>query len=164
MIMLKLKVQLHLVSAWATANRLVLGQVKVDSRVKWNYSYRIWRQKIRTTLIPHKLSVMHHQPPKEGCSNFSSPASVPELLKVLSLRGCIVTILEFRLSSKKWPSSAEFIKHKLQGWRYLRLGGFLLPFACFRSSLFNNWISNSTDTGFTWCPPKGNSFEVSVER
>ena len=53
--MLKLKVQLHLVSAWATANRLVLGQVKVDSK-----------------------------------SN--EITAIPELLKVLSLRGGIVTI------------------------------------------------------------------------
>ena len=47
--------QLHLVSAWATTNRLVLGQVKVDSK-----------------------------------SN--EITAIPELLKVLSLRGCIVTI------------------------------------------------------------------------
>ena len=51
----KKKMQLHLVSAWATTNRLVLGQVKVDSK-----------------------------------SN--EITAIPELLKVLSLRGCIVTI------------------------------------------------------------------------
>jgi predicted transposase YbfD/YdcC len=46
---------IQMVSAWATANRLVLGQVKVDSK-----------------------------------SN--EITAIPELLKVLSLRGCIVTI------------------------------------------------------------------------
>ena len=46
---------IQIVSAWATANRLVLGQVKVDSK-----------------------------------SN--EITAIPELLKVLSLRGCIVTI------------------------------------------------------------------------
>ncbi len=46
---------IHMVSAWATNNRLVLGQVKVDEK-----------------------------------SN--EITAIPELLKVLSLRGCIVTI------------------------------------------------------------------------
>lgn len=46
---------IHMVSAWATNNRLVLGQVKVDSK-----------------------------------SN--EITAIPELIKVLSLRGCIVTI------------------------------------------------------------------------
>lgn len=46
---------ISMVSAWATANRLVLGQVKVD------------------------------------CKSNEIKA-IPELLKVLSLRGCIVTI------------------------------------------------------------------------
>lgn len=55
MTILKKKVQLHFVSAWATNNRLVLGQVKVDCK-----------------------------------SN--EITAIPELLKVLSLRGCIVTI------------------------------------------------------------------------
>lgn len=46
---------IHMVSAWANANRLVLGQVKVDEK-----------------------------------SN--EITAIPELLKVLSLKGCIVTI------------------------------------------------------------------------
>ncbi len=46
---------IHMVSAWATENRLVLGQVKVDEK-----------------------------------SN--EITAIPELLKVLSLNGCIVTI------------------------------------------------------------------------
>lgn len=46
---------IHMVSAWATNNRLVLGQVKVDEK-----------------------------------SN--EIKAIPELLQVLSLRGCIVTI------------------------------------------------------------------------
>ena len=49
------KYALHMVSAWATANRLVLGQVKVDEK-----------------------------------SN--EITAIPELLKVLCLSGCIVTI------------------------------------------------------------------------
>lgn len=49
------KSAIQMVSAWATTNRLVLGQVKVDSK-----------------------------------SN--EITAIPELLKVLSLRGCIVTI------------------------------------------------------------------------
>ena len=49
------KAAIHMVSAWATENRLVLGQVKVDDK-----------------------------------SN--EITAIPELLKVLSLQGCIVTI------------------------------------------------------------------------
>ena len=49
------KAAIHMVSAWATQNRLVLGQVKVDDK-----------------------------------SN--EITAIPELLKVLSLNGCIVTI------------------------------------------------------------------------
>jgi predicted transposase YbfD/YdcC len=49
------KIAISMVSAWATANRLVLGQVKVDEK-----------------------------------SN--EITAIPKLLKVLSLRGCIVTI------------------------------------------------------------------------
>jgi predicted transposase YbfD/YdcC len=49
------KAAIHMVSAWATANRLVLGQVKVDEK-----------------------------------SN--EITAIPELLKVLCLKGCIVTI------------------------------------------------------------------------
>ena len=49
------KAAIHMVSAWATQNRLVLGQVKVDDK-----------------------------------SN--EITAIPELLKVLSLHGCIVTI------------------------------------------------------------------------
>ena len=49
------KAAIHMVSAWATENRLVLGQVKVDDK-----------------------------------SN--EITAIPELLKVLSLNGCIVTI------------------------------------------------------------------------
>jgi predicted transposase YbfD/YdcC len=49
------KKAIHMVSAWATEQRLVLGQVKVDEK-----------------------------------SN--EITAIPELLKVLSLRGCIVTI------------------------------------------------------------------------
>ena len=49
------KAAIHMVSAWATENRLVLGQVKVDDK-----------------------------------SN--EITAIPELLKVLSLHGCIVTI------------------------------------------------------------------------
>ena len=51
----KSKPAIHMVSAWATANRLVLGQVKVDEK-----------------------------------SN--EITAIPKLLKVLSLKGCIVTI------------------------------------------------------------------------
>jgi hypothetical protein len=55
------KTAIHMVSAWATANRLVLGQVKVDEK---------------------------SNPKGRACEI----TAIPELLRVLELAGCSVTI------------------------------------------------------------------------
>jgi hypothetical protein len=62
-------------------------------------------------------------------------------------------LLEFRLSSKKRPSSTELGKHKLQLGKSLLLSGFIFLFTWFRGSFSNYRIANSTLSWFSWFPP-----------